>query len=197
MDGSGLFILRARKVKRVNGKGQAEGKDARKERKIGLAETLSDRHICHIDQQITTVYIGGKESSPSTGKRHPRVHRKLFRYPTLYTVRVNRMNVYVITGGSSVTHNTSLRLRVRFHVHRNAPCQYAPDEYRSAFCGPYSKVSPARAYPCNLVYLRIVFIRVSTINWPLESFKVASIARADDLEMKFYINGHVASIEVI
>lgn len=143
MDGSGLFILRAREVKRVNDKGQA-GKDARKERKIRLAEALSDRHICHIDQQITTVYIGGKESSPSTGKRHPRVHRKLFRYSTLCTVRMNRMNVYVITGGSSVTHNTSLRLRVRFHVHRNAPCRVNTRQMNIGrrFADPIRKLVP-------------------------------------------------------
>lgn len=72
MDGFDVFILRATEVKHANDNGQA-GKDARKERKMWSEETLSDRRVYHIDQQITTVYIGGKESSPSTGERHPRV----------------------------------------------------------------------------------------------------------------------------
>jgi len=184
-------------------------KDASMERRIESKETLSDCRICYIDQQITTVYTRGKESLFSTNERHPRVHRKLFRYPMLFCSLQDEQDepvrAHVDVRRCMITDGTICYTQYVFAVsctfpctsRCTTPCQYAPDEYRPTFCEPHSKVSPARAYPCNLVYLRIMFIRVSTINWPLGSFKVASIARADNLEVKFYLTGSVASIEVI
>lgn len=209
---SNVFIIKhyaRRKLKHVCDHGQA-GKDERTKNRVGrdakrpshLSHRSTNHHRLYRRQRILTL---DRRATP------PQVHRELFRYPTLFcTLRMNRMNVYtracmfvcVITGGTIcyVQYVFAASYTLPRASQCTVPCQYAPDEYRPTFCGPYSKVSPARAYPCNLVYLRIVFIRVSTINWPLEALKSRRLrarARTDDLEVKFYLIASVASIEVI
>lgn len=188
MNESNVFIiLYARRKLNANSHGQAgrdekTRRDERSEWRIGSKETLSDRRICHIDQQITTVYIGGKESSPSTDRRAAfpsppetfSISYAILYPPDEQAERVYmRMYICVITGGTICYVQYVFAASYMFPrvLQCAMPCQYAPDEYRPTFYRPHSKVSPARAYPCNLVYLRIVFIRVSTINWPLEALK--------------------------